>query len=1026
MDGPFSPEKRSLRSRGGRVRPSGLALLAALTAAALCLWIGLSRFPRLCPADYGQYEALLRSLGLTWTEADLARGELSDVRAITSVRYTRFRWASLLTPEAGNSLVYPVALVRLATEPFGLDLSVQALAFVMAALLALSTGLLSAALFRLLPRAWYLPGTILCLVYTDPSFCAVFRGLYPESAAIVFTLLYAAVSLQAWSAAGRRRVAWLLPVLLSSLLMLKATTPMLVFLPAVLAQDGWLLLSCRGNLRRPALCLAAAALLLFGGCRGAIEQALSDPDYSSDAAVYQTVFETMLPASDDPSALLEELGLDESYLSDVGRSYYEEESVYAHDPRNAREASVLFARLTPGRVLRTYLRHPGVLGRALKRLPVSLRDGFDNSRNRPLDGGSTAVRNNGWFAFVWRLLPLSWSGFLAVQLGLAAVCLLTALVRRRRVMLLGSLYALGGMLFLPAAVVFNGYAQIQELILFQVFLSVLQLAALCCLLAALLPVFRQWFTRYSSEPYFVLAPTGMEAQELPRMRPRALRRVPGMTRARLVLATAVFACLLLGMTFLPAEHPAGVNNGDFGRMMKQLDLTWPGYIYYDTEAQLGGMAVESYEYLQPFDPVKLTPLRPTYSLYWFASLVRLMTEPFGRPFSTLLLAWVMGLVSILCILRLVWDLYPVLGRWTAAAAFGLCAMLLCETYLTWYNSLYGEGCILLGLLLSLTCALHLALTPKLSGAKRVLWLLTLVLSLNVLLTAKAQMLLALPGALALLLVLGWHQRPYRYDLQVLHGLLCCAFCVLLTLSSVLVYRSDRTENSVSQRHTMWQAYFYGIFMISDDPIGDMQELGVDTAMAPDIGKFVDFGSDAYVYAPLSEEAREAFYDHVSMGTIVRWYLRHPGKLWQMLDHAARESQTLYDDFRVYLGQNYSSLTRDVVNGRSFWPGWRASLSPGSFLGYILYYGLLLARLLRAMLRRGADSRTRLLCCLPLFLLVTGVLQFPLSVLGNGFADNQKQLFCFSLCQDFLLLGTLVFGLHALAAPRKTEREGTDL
>ena len=46
-------------------------------------------------------------------------------------------------------------------------------------------------------------------------------------------------------------------------------------------------------------------------------------------------------------------------------------------------------------------------------------------------------------------------------------------------------------------------------------------------------------------------------------------------------------------------------------------------------------------------------------------------------------------------------------------------------------------------------------------------------------------------------------------------------------------------------------------------------------------------------------------------------------------------------------------------------------------------------------------------------MITGVLQFPLSVLGNGFADNQKQLFCFSLCHDFLLGGTLLLILRLL-------------
>lgn len=38
----------------------------------------------------------------------------------------------------------------------------------------------------------------------------------------------------------------------------------------------------------------------------------------------------------------------------------------------------------------------------------------------------------------------------------------------------------------------------------------------------------------------------------------------------------------------------------------------------------------------------------------------------------------------------------------------------------------------------------------------------------------------------------------------------------------------------------------------------------------------------------------------------------------------------------------------------------------------------------------------------LFIMGVGVMQYPMTVLGNGFADNQKQLFGFSLCQDCIL------------------------
>ena len=117
---------------------------------------------------------------------------------------------------------------------------------------------------------------------------------------------------------------------------------------------------------------------------------------------------------------------------------------------------------------------------------------------------------------------------------------------------------------------------------------------------------------------------------------------------------------MLALTFIPSDHPVSINNGDYGRMMEQMNLTWAGNVFFDTDAQAGQTAIEEFGYTHSWDILKLTPIKPTFSLYWFVSIVRLLTEPFGKPFSTLLLAWVMGIISILCITMIVYDLYPLL------------------------------------------------------------------------------------------------------------------------------------------------------------------------------------------------------------------------------------------------------------------------------------------------------------------------------------------------------------------------------
>lgn len=997
--------------------------LAAFVCAALCLTIGFLRQPRLYPVDYGQYELILRQCGLTWTQEDMALGELQYVRPITVFAWTHFSWSNLLAPNSMTGIVYLVSLIRMVFRPLGLPFSVDALAVLSAALLCLGFVFLALALRRLLPRAWYVAPVLLCFVFMDGNFCAIFRGLYPEGPAIVFSLLFVSLALYAFSLPRQRRVKWLFPVIIASFLALKAFTGLIVFLPAVLAADLTLLFSCREKLLKR---LSAAALLLIflvTGCGSALRQAARDPDYFSAASVYESVFNTMLPAAEDPAGILSEFGLDESYARDIGKSFYEPGETFAHNPRDEQEAEKLFALATPWKTVRTYLSHPDLLAKAINDIPARLSRGFENSRNMQLTAekkGFSASRTDGGTAsFLWRLLPHSYTLFLA---GQGFFCLLGIALgaRRSRKYLLLSIFSLCAAAYLPFSVILDGYGQAQQYVLIQTVLDLALAAQFLTLVLCAVPLIAEWITQYTTDPFLAPAAASLplgEGTALARAEAflaRCFNQLAG-SRRRVVLATAVAAGVLLAMTFLPAAHPVSINNGDYGRMMAQMDLTWSSHEVYDFNSQAGRKAIEEYQFLHPFNFRKLTFLEPTYSLYLFSSIVRLITEPFGLSFSTLLLAWVMGLISMACILILVHSLYPILKEWTALLSAVLCAMLFSETYLVWYNSLYGEGCVMIGLLMTLACSVRLCVMPEKTGWKKYLYLSGLFVSLWVLCCGKSQMLLAVPGALALLIVFWVYRRPFRYDRQAVHGAVCLVLCAMLAVTSVGVYLSDRNEDSVSQKHTMWQAYFYGIFMIADDPIQEMERLGVDTAMAPDIGKFVSFSEDAdYVYAPLSPEAQEAFYDHVSTGTILAWYLTHPGKLLLMLNHAAGESRELYTGFRVYNGQDYSDLSHDAVDGRNLWPGWRSALAPGFFLGYVILYGALLAYLIWRITRKGASAQARLMCCIALFLLITGVLQFPMSVLGNGFADNQKQLFCFALCHDLLTAGAVTLGARYLS------------
>ncbi len=993
-------------------------LLAAL--AAVCLIIGLNTQPRLYPIDFGQYEKLMGEAGLQYEAGDSSVQQY--LSAVSVFEYTHFSWARMFTPNAYGSTVLGVAAVRLLTEPFGLPFSADSLAAVWSVLLVLAVYSLTRSTYSLIDTLALVPGVVLCLIFTDTNFCAMLRGLYPQGAAAVFTLLFAAAALRAFTTAKGRGLGCLLPVCVSGVLFLKSFSAAVIFIPLVLAVFVFVLVREYKNMTRALFFAALCSALLALGCISSVRYCLDDNDYFSNAAVYHSVFDALLVRSDDPKADLEYFGLDESYLADVGMTYYDVHDAYAHDPRDEQEAQKLFAALTPAKVAGYYLTHPARLAAVLGGIPEKF-NGYDSTRNVAFGQSTTQDfytkrADGGIIGWLRLLLPGTYFAFAALCGCAAVLGVVFALRKKRKRLLLVTLLAISAMLYIPFCIVFCGYDGFAQLRLYQVLEQDLLLMALAAGAAYMARRWSAWLNIYSDTPHISRVrrnTLGGQNAAFARFRAAvtsAFYRVSS-SRRGVLLCVGALAALMVLYTEFKVPHAVCVNNGDFGRLMGNIGINWSSGNYFDTVSQSNRLAIEDYAFLEPFDWQRLTFLKPTFSHYYFASIIRLFTEPFGLAISSWQIALLMSAIGAGCILLITRDLFDRLGRWTLVAGAGLCVVFCSETYLVWYNSMYGEACMLLGILMCVACAVHLSVISN-TGKARIVWLGLLAVSLHILCCAKSQMLVALPFALALLCVMFWRHRPYRYDRLFVYGLCGLALCAMLTLSSIGVYTSERGDNGISQRCSMWHTFFYGIFMISDDPIADMEALGIDTAMAPDIGKPVMFDkTDEYVYAPLSEEAQTAFYDHVSIGKSLVWYLTHPTKLLYMLDYASDTAHTLYTDYRIYAGQDYN-VPHDQVDGFGWWQYSRDIFAPTGFLGNVLIYGSLLVWVYKRLRKKSkADAGTRLLMCTVLFVVFVGVFQFPLTILGNGFADNQKQMFMFITVHDMVVLLCGVLVLRAL-------------
>lgn len=984
----------------------GLAILAVLLP-------GILSADRLGTVDNGRYEQVLLSAGLEYLPEDLEDpSTLQYNRVIEEYGYGSFSYWKLFAPNGENSILYPIALIRLVTEPFGLHFSTQYLAILYAIALALGTWGLVRGCAHLGGWLAAIPGALLVLIAADRNFAAYLNSLYPMGTVAVSLVLLLAAALRMLTYGSRRFGSSFTLFALAAAFCLNSSYFSYLFAPFVLLVGiVGMVMAWKNGVFRPASS-AVVFLMLLAAVSSSFQLRDNSADLTSDAAAYHAVFMGLLETSENPSADLAEFGLDESYLEDVGKSYYLSEDSYAHCPRND---ETLFEKVNSRSIGKFYLRHP------LRLLQVANGQSENYSSfesSLTLRVGQTTL-DDGKITRYWSTVDTLMRIFLPGGYG-GAVCLaLLALVaavwlairfwnRGRALALLsgGALLALnlGAVGLVPMHLRYMGRDFLTADRIGGLFAMLLCFGGVCVALGDGIGCLSAWFrTKQEEDPdrRRLLDWCGY-------LQPRSHRLVNSgglisrIAGHRLTAALAVLV-LALAMSYIvqfAAVRAGCVNNGDFGRMMDQLGIIWQGDIFYNSDAQLGHRVIETYAYRDSFDWTSLTFLNPKYSLVYPAALVRLICSWTGQAFSTWYLSLVMNGVLIICIVSITYDLHDLLKGYAMLLGMLLCGVFLCESYLVWFNSLFGESCMFMGLFMVIACCVHLAVRP---ANKCWFTVLLLLFSGRILVCAKAQMLVTLPIVLVLVILFALYHRPLPLKGLIPYTLLVMISCALICLECITVYNDN---SGISERQTVWQSTFYGALMITDDPEAAMDELGIDKRMMPDIGKDAYHSDDDYVISPNSAEADTALYDHVNTFTMVKYYIRHPIQLLKMLNHAAGESRTVYNGFRAYLGQDYSG-EHDEVNRLGLWQYWRSFFTCGSFLGYVVLYGCLIALcVFGVLLRPEMDIRWKWLAVTYLGVMVLGAVQYPLSVIGNGFADNQKQMFGFMMCHDVLTLSNI--------------------
>jgi hypothetical protein len=222
--------------------------------------------------------------------------------------------------------------------------------------------------------------------------------------------------------------------------------------------------------------------------------------------------------------------------------------------------------------------------------------------------------------------------------------------------------------------------------------------------------------------------------------------------------------------------------------------------------------------------------------------------------------------------------------------------------------------------------------------------------------------------------------------------------VVVAISGVNIYKNNESRTS---KDTIYQSIFYGALMISEDPVADLLELGLDPAMVADIGKNAYLDSSEYYCAPRSEMAEEIIYKNVNTFTMLRFYLRHPDKLLIMMDASAEAAAQVIPDYVLYVGDKVTQ-EHDSVDKMKLWENLRPYFVGSKFWQLVVVYGIILIFSIGVLVRKKYDGKSKLYICLYLVIAGLGIIQFPLTTIGNGFADNTKQLYMFRLTYDITM------------------------
>lgn len=466
-----------------------------------------------------------------------------------------------------------------------------------------------------------------------------------------------------------------------------------------------------------------------------------------------------------------------------------------------------------------------------------------------------------------------------------------------------------------------------------------------------------------------------------------------------LLIALVVGALVSATLFIPSTIGLA-NNGDFGRIMQPLGIGYPG----------NDPAQSTFNYVVRYYPlvngIHLSTIQYPSSTLLIAGLAVLVSHIIhhGPVFDMA----VLGLMYILIFTAGVFLVVRGLRRLNSspwilvAAAVTICALLADMSYIAYFNTLYSEPTSFVFLPIVIGAALNLLADDHPNYSLLALY----VGSSIMFVTSKNQNL----PLLAFILLFNV-RLALLYASRYWRGALVLGSLLLLSLA---IFSYGMTDSWYS-RTNVYDSVFTGILYNVDAGTarGYLSDLGVDPQYATLAGKS-DFTPEA-AQAEADPAFVSDFYGHVTMLTIARFYVTHPGQTWVAIERSALEASVTRPG---YLGNFEASTGMPPLARTSRLSAWDSlkGATGGWFLWILIAFYALYFAVVGWEYSRARHVRTKAIAELSGALGAMALTQFAIPWLAEGFNEVGKHLITFNFLFDITVAAGCLWIAFRIVVP----------